>query len=177
MKTNSKYETILLQQNGWVPNNPDKPVLLYRDVLPDASDAATAAEELFVESGWQPQWRDVVFRFHHYHTTAHEVLGCVAGHASIMLGGEDGTIVELRKGDAVLLPAGVGHAQISASDDFLLVGAYPPGQQWDLCRTSASEADLARIRLLPFPLSDPVFGKSGPMTWIWKVPASREPTA
>jgi uncharacterized protein YjlB len=63
----------------------------------------------------------------------------------------------------------VSHAQVAASEDFLLVGAYPLDQHWDLCRTIASEAELTRIKLLAFPLSDPVFAEGGPMIRLWKV--------
>jgi uncharacterized protein YjlB len=104
LNTIGTYEAYLFQTNGWVPNNPDKPVLLYRAVLPDTPDAAAAVEQHFLARDWRPEWRGVVFDFHHYHSSAHEVLGCVSGHASIMMGGENGTTIELRKGDAVLIP-------------------------------------------------------------------------
>ena len=62
-------------------------------------------------------------------------------------------------GDAVAIPAGVGHCLI-AGDDLVVVGAYPEGQDWDLCR--ATEADRAKalenIPWVPLPKLDPVFG-------------------
>jgi len=66
-------EVLRLSRNGWMPNNERLSVLLYRGVQDlRGADPAARFEELFTRNGWPPQWRDGVYDFHHYHSTAHE---------------------------------------------------------------------------------------------------------
>jgi len=154
-----------LDQNDWVPNNARLPIVVYRQAAEQKRDVAAAAfETLFEANGWLPQWRDTVFDYHHYHSTAHEVLGAFSGSAKLMLGGPGGRLVELAAGDALVLPVGTGHCRVEATDDFRVVGAYPHGQDWDVCRDAPSLEALARIASLAVPDLDPVIGTHGPFT-------------
>ncbi|HXZ17725.1 MAG TPA: cupin [Roseiarcus sp.] len=163
-----RAEAILIQPNGWVPNNERLPVLSYRGVRLGEGDLAAAFETLFRRNDWPTDWRDGVYGYHHYHSTAHEALGFAAGRARLMLGGPSGVEVDVGAGDVVVLPVGTGHCRLEASDDFLVVGAYPPGPRFDLRRAAPTADAIARMRSLPVPSSDPVGGVHGPLVSRWR---------
>jgi len=119
-------ESFILTENDWVPNNPSFPILLHRSLASgDCEDLARHFETRFAQHGWPPQWRDTIYDYHHYHSTAHEALGIAAGTATLMLGGPGGPEVAVAAGDVLVLPVGTGHCRTAASADFLVVGAYP----------------------------------------------------
>ncbi|MCQ4158450.1 cupin [Roseomonas sp. GC11] len=155
-------ETIWLQGEAGVPNNPRLPVLLYRAAF--AAGRPEAVEGLFARHGWPPVWRDGIHPYVHFHTTAHEALGIAAGAVQLRLGGEAGPEFALRGGDVVVLPAGTGHQCLEASADLLVVGAYPLGQVPDQRRASPGQAAEVRARVarLPDPPGSPVTGEPYP---------------
>jgi uncharacterized protein YjlB len=155
---------------GAIPNNPDLPVIHYRHAIELGKDAPAAIEATFAKNRWKPDWRDKIYNYHHYHSTAHEVMGVASGYARVRLGGISGDDVELEPGDVVVLPAGTGHKLIAASEDFLVVGAYPTGQEWDVITAEEPQKKaeaVDTIANLPLPPADPVYGKAGPLRTIW----------
>jgi uncharacterized protein YjlB len=165
-----KVESLLLSAHDWVPNNQRLPVLIYHGAFADDGCEATASafEEAFRLHGWPARWRDGVFDYHHYHSTAHEALGVAAGTATLIIGGPGGREIDVRAGDALVLPVGTGHCCQTASDDFLVIGAYPGGQDWDICREAPSDAARRRIATMPAPRSDPIIGADGPLVEKWR---------
>jgi len=167
-----EIETIRLADTGEVPNNPHWSLILYKAAVPvGTSGSATAAlDALFEANGWPVAWHDGIYRFTHFHSLTHEALGIGAGSARVQFGGESGPVIAVAVGDAVLLPAGTGHKLIEASPDLLVVGAYPPGANYDLVRAGEGDADELRraIAAVPRPKSDPVTGHFGGLLEAWR---------
>lgn len=159
-------ETLYLKDDGRIPNNPELPLILYRGSLEGLEDSCA---EQFKKNNWTNSWKNGVFDYHHYHSNTHEVLGVVNGEASITFGGENGETVTVKKGDAVVIPAGVGHKKESSSSDFQVVGAYPNGREHDLYTGKPNERPdvLEEVQKVPFPETDPIFGGDGPLVEIW----------
>jgi len=171
-----KPRLIEFPETDSVPNNPDLPVLIYEAAIENSGDLAATMELAFEKNAWPPQWRNGIYDYHHYHSTAHEALGIARGEAVVMLGGEGGEEVPLYAGNVVVLPAGTGHKRLCASRDFLVVGAYPDGQDWDIIRADEPEkkaAAMRRIARVPLPLKDPLEGERGPLTHLWQRIADR----
>ena len=161
--------------DGDIPNS-RLPLIVYaRAVDPLDGDPEEAFEDLFNGHGWGESWRNGIYDFHHYHSTAHEVLGIARGSADVRFGGRNGETLTLRAGDAVLIPAGVGHKRESASRNLVVIGAYPIGQHPDLVREGAKHAATARARAaaVALPETDPVEGE-GAMQRLWLGDGRRE---
>ncbi len=175
MKTLVKQdpETIikLLHDDGTFPNNPTLPLIIYKNALDlPQENAAAAIEELFTKNQWGNNWRNGIYTYHHYHSTAHEVLGIYQGQAKVELGGPNGITVTASKGDVIIIPAGVAHKNLGASSDFACVGAYPPSQSFDMNYGKAGERPEAEqnIEQVPSPVTDPVYGDKGAIIAHWK---------
>ena len=165
----SEIETYHFADDGTVPNSA-LPLVVYRGALAESGERASACEKMFARHGWPDAWRNGIYGHHHYHSTAHEVLGIASGSARVRLGGDGGRTVELRAGDVVVIPAGVAHKRESASGDLLVIGAYPKGQHPDLCRAGDAEHDRAQANIVrvPLPAADPVTGRADPLLDCWR---------
>jgi uncharacterized protein YjlB len=135
-------------------------------------DPPSGFETLFTRNGWTGSWRNGLYTFDHYHSTAHEVLGVSGGIVRIQLGGERGPIIDLGAGDVVVIPAGVAHKNVGASADFRVVGAYPIGTAPDLLfgkpgERPAADDNIRNVARLALP-ADPVEGAAGALAELWK---------
>ena len=161
-------EHFLLPPGPLIPNNPDLPVIIYRQSVAGESDRATAFEATFERNGWRGIWRNGIYDYHHYHSGAHELLGIAGGKGEVVLGGPGGMEFAVAAGDCLLLPAGTGHCLLSADSDFLVIGAYPAGQHADMQTTSPDEGKLKAIRDCPLPDRDPVDGAGSALAKLWR---------
>ena len=167
----NKVSSHLLTDNGVFPNNANCPLLVYPQALAlSGSEPAALFEALFTQNHWPAAWRNGVYGFHHYHSSAHEVLGVFSGSARVQFGGENGIMLEVKAGDVVVIPAGVSHKNLGASRNFGVVGAYPKGQKWDMNTGKPGERPAAdeRIARVAMPAGDPLFGAGGPLCALWK---------
>ena len=160
---------IVFEDDGLVPNN-IRPFLVYQGAVKlDPEHPEETIENLFEANGWGGTWRNGVYDYLHYHATVHEVLGVARGHARVQFGGDAGQALEISAGDVAILPAGTGHQLISASPDFCVVGAYPPGPPMQITRPTL-ENHVKALKTIPevkLPKTDPVRGEDGPLVRLW----------
>jgi uncharacterized protein YjlB len=162
--------TFVFEDDGLVPNN-RLPFLIYQQAIDvDNGHPEKTIEGLFGANGWGEMWRNGVYDYLHYHSTVHEVLGVARGQARVRFGGDRGKEIDLSAGDVAILPAGTGHQCLSASEDFCVVGAYPPGPAMQITRPTP-ENHAKALKTIPevkLPKTDPVMGLEGPLVRLWK---------
>jgi uncharacterized protein YjlB len=160
----------LIGDNGTFPNNDQLPLLVFQGVFKFTSILDPAyIEKIFSQNRWQGDWRNGLYPFHHYHSTAHEVLGIYSGSVRVQFGGDDGVKLEARAGDVLIVPAGLAHRNLRSSHDFRVVGAYPAGTAWDMNYGKIGERPGTdkNIAQVPLPPADPVFGTGGFLAKYW----------
>ena len=169
IRDNAEPLAIVFEDDGLVPNN-TLPFLVYRGAVTlDPKRPEETIENLFDANGWGGTWRNGVYDYLHYHATVHETLGVARGHARVRFGGDRGKELEISAGDVAILPAGTGHQCLFASEDFCVVGAYPPGPAMRITRpTPENHAKaLKLIAQVKVPKTDPVLGQAG-LVKLWR---------
>ena len=162
-----KVDAIILGPTTSIPNS-ELPLLIMCGAIPADEAASEKVERRFARHGWQGTWTYTVFDYWHFHVEGHEVLACVSGEASIGFGGDEadgGVVVPMTPGDAVIVPAGVGHKRIEATKDFQVVGGYPPAQNGSVVRADSMDVGKARQKTsgISDPRTDP--GDGGAFRW------------
>jgi uncharacterized protein YjlB len=164
------YESFIFHDDGVFPNNANLALIRLNQVFDAKPEVHPATiEKTFRKNGWENSWRNGLYAFHHYHSTAHEALGIYAGWVKAKFGGPEGKVITAGVGDVIVVPAGVSHKNVDQSPDFRVVGAYPAGQMWDMNYGKSAERPNAdeNIKTVPLPVTDPVFGKAGPLMQLW----------
>jgi uncharacterized protein YjlB len=169
-KTSDKNpEIIYFKDDGTIPNS-RYPLLLYRNAFNERNTkGAEWLEQHFLSNNWSNSWRNGIFTFQHYHSITHEALGIYSGEADVLLGGDKGSMVKVKAGDIIIIPAGVGHKNMG-DKNLGVVGAYPNGMPVDIMRGEKGERPGVdnNILAVPFPGTDPLHGKDEGLRKIWK---------
>jgi len=164
--------TLSFADDGSIPNNAALPLVLYRGGidLAGSPDPEQVIEKTFARNGWGSMWRNGIYPYAHYHSMIHEAMGIARGRATVRFGGKKGREIEIGPGDVVILPAGTGHQLLTQTQELVVIGAYPPSGEYDLCRGSKAEhaKALGSIAKVPAPAVDPVFGAKGPLIALWR---------
>lgn len=93
-----------------------------------------------------------------------------SGRAKLLFGGEKnpGKVeTEVKAGDAIVVPAGVGHRLLEDIEGgFEMVGSYPEGCSWDMCYGKEGEEEKAKaVGEVGWFGKDPLYGDDGPVLW------------
>ena len=80
---------VQLADDGTFPNHPELPLVIYRAAFAPERCSAASIDQVARAHRWGGAWRNGIYGYHHYHSTAHEVLGVARGSARVQLGGPD----------------------------------------------------------------------------------------
>jgi uncharacterized protein YjlB len=157
------------KDDGKTPNSA-LPLLIYKNVFSEEKADADYIQQHFESHNWKNAWKNGVYDYLHYHSNTHEAMGVYSGYATIGFGGEEGENITIEEGDAIVIPAGVGHKLIASSEDFGVVGAYPDGKDYDIIKSNPEkyEKGAENIRQVEIPDEDPVYGKMEGLVSLWK---------
>ena len=158
-----KASTFHFKDDGMTPNHPKWPLVIYRGAVCLPKNLYPAAHSKNCSKATGGAISGVTaFTIMCNHSRIHEVLGVARGEGKVQFGGHLGRTLKMKAGDAAILPAGTGHQCLSASKDFLAIGAYPPSGKYDECTSSEDhEAGPQRHSKSGRPRKDPVYGTKG----------------
>lgn len=155
---------------NFVPNTSiqNHPLLIYHACFPQSTSPSAIESHLLSLDVVVPHWRYTMYSTSHFHSTTHEVLCVASGRANLCFGGVNNpgrVVTEIKKGDVMIVPAGVAHRLLlDLEGGFLMVGSYPKGKNWDMCYGREDERDrVSRIKDLGWFTKDPIYGDEGPV--------------
>lgn len=161
-----KLSCHLVEPQAGMPNNPHTPLVVYAQALDGSSDLAVEFGYLFHAHDWPSAWRSGIFDFHHHHSSAHEALGIYRGEITLCFGGDSGLILAAKRGDVIVVPAGVAHKRLHESGN---TDGYPRGQIPDTCDGSTAHSDQVTIASASNTVMDPVHGAASLLQQHWQL--------
>jgi uncharacterized protein YjlB len=161
-----------VNDNGIFPNNV-LPVLHYKKVISIPVPACFSYawfRFIFFENDWTNNHKSGIAMSHRYHSNTHKVLGVCSGRTMLQLGGENGMLVSIVKGDVLIIPAGVAYKNLGHENNVTCVAGYTEGIKCDVQYGRLRERPVTdiSIALAPFPGTDPVLGRDAGLVKIWK---------
>src|SRR5262245_55446807 len=82
LNTDCEVLAFHLRGDGTFPNNPKLPLVAYLQALRlGTNHGPEQIEQILAANRWNGSWRNGIYAFQHYHSTAHEVLAVYAGSA------------------------------------------------------------------------------------------------
>ena len=163
----SDIVSLIIDENGYFPGNTRFPFLIYKNAF-NLNNFKTADVETFLKNhAWYKPWVNGIFKYHHYHSNNHETLIVFEGTCDVEIGGEKGKVFTVKKGDCIVIPAGVSHKNIKASTNFQCVGGYGFDVDYDMNFGKESELAVAKenIKKVGMPAGD-IF--NGILFTYWK---------
>ena len=170
IKKKYNIEGYQFSDDGMFPNNRHLPVLFYKGVLDlPVIFSSSSVRNLFEKNGWNDVWENNVYEYHHYHSRSHEVLGVYQGKTTLLIGGNKGVEISVKKGDVLIIPAGVAHKNLGPENSIKVVEAYSKKGGYDINHGYKDERlkTERNIQSVPIPMTDPVFGAAGEMMKFW----------
>jgi len=112
-----------------VPNS-RLPVLVYRSAISSPTPASIQAA--IEPNNWLKGGTWKHFPNAHFHSVTHELYVVFSGSSQLLLGRgkldpptDEDLILDVKVGDALVVPAGVAHCSLKSSDDYEYMGLYP----------------------------------------------------
>jgi len=162
-------ERFYLKGDNRFPNS-ELPVLFYKGALDiPLLFAAAHVKNCLKKNNWSNAWENSIYKYHHYHSITHEVIGVYKGKTTLQLGGEKGIKLQIEKGDVLVIPAGVAHKNLGREEDLKCVGAYPNGMDYDINYGKPGERPQTdkNIKAIPLPSDDPLGAKNKGLKELW----------
>ncbi|ETS84811.1 hypothetical protein PFICI_02836 [Pestalotiopsis fici W106-1] len=185
-------ETIPVPATPHSPNS-KLPVVVYRGALLDKT--LEGALQAVDTSEWPKggHWKiaqENLAATPHYHSITHEAYTVLHGHGTYSLGKSPldaevdsdgnnvGVTLTVREGDVFAFPSGVTHCVTDVSPDYEIIGFYslnernsteePYDMEYALDSPEVTCKKREICELVPTPVHDPIYGKTGPLPELWR---------